>query len=86
MLELIHHFFFYLGTAPGNLIKRSIETEEDADVIAFQIAKRLEYGLKLVKERSGIDNFVLNKDAIINMDGYVNSLIKRYYRQEISRN
>ncbi|RLB12179.1 MAG: ATPase [Deltaproteobacteria bacterium] len=65
------------------IIKRAIETEESTDDIAFQVAKGLEYGLKLVRDRSGIDNFVLNKDAITDMDSYINGLIKRYYREGI---
>ncbi len=72
-------------SAIDELIKRSIETGKDSDDLAFQVAKRLEYGLKLIKERTGISTFILNKNSIVDMDAYINSLIKKYYRQEINR-
>ncbi len=64
------------------IIKEAIETGEDAGDLAFGLAKKLEYGLKLVKERAGIDNFVINQEAVVDMEKYVNDLIKRFYRQE----
>ena len=71
--------------AIDEIIKKSLDTGEDPDDIAYHVAKGLEYGLKLVRDRSGIDNFILNKSAIIDMDNYINGLIKKYYRQEITR-
>jgi len=52
--------------------------------LTFQLAKKLEYGLKLVKDRSGVDHFVITKDAVLDMDRYINELVKRYYRKEYS--
>lgn len=72
-------------SAIDEIIKRSLITEENPDDIVFQVVKSLEYGLKLIRERSGIENFILNKDAIIDMDNYVNRLIKKYYREETTR-
>jgi len=68
-------------SAIDEIIKMSIKTGKEADEIAFDIVKGLEYGLKLVKERSGIHHFILDRYAITDMDGYINSLIKKYYRQ-----
>ena len=68
-------------SAIDEIIKRSVETDQAPDEIAFQVVKGLEYGLKLVRERSGIQYFLLTKDAIVDMDSYINSLIKKYYRQ-----
>ena len=47
-----------------------------------QLAKRLEYGLKLVKDRSGIERFVINDEAVIDMEKFVNNLVKKYYHQD----
>ncbi|RLB11609.1 MAG: ATPase [Deltaproteobacteria bacterium] len=69
-------------SAIDEIIKKAIQTGKKPDEIAFQVVKGLEYGLKLVRERSGIQYFLLNRDAVIDMDGYINSLIKKYYRQE----
>jgi len=68
--------------AVDEIIEQAITTGGDVKALAFQVAKRLEYGLKLVKERSGIDGFVINAKAVTNVDGFVNDLIKKYYRQE----
>jgi hypothetical protein len=43
--------------------------------------KRLEYGLKLVKDRSGADLFVITREAVTDMERYINDLVKRYYRE-----
>jgi ATP-dependent Clp protease ATP-binding subunit ClpX len=66
--------------AVDELIQRAVETEEEAGVLAYQLAKKLEYGLKLVKERSGIEEFVVTKKAVTEMEAYINDLVKRYYR------
>ena len=68
--------------AIDELLRRSIETGQDAGSLSFQLAKKLEYGLKLVKDRSGVDFFVVTKDAVLDMDKYINELVKRYYRKE----
>ncbi len=68
-------------SAIDEIIRKAIQTGKSPDEIAFQVVKGLEYGLKLVRERSGIQYFLLNRDAIVDMDGYINSLIKKYYRQ-----
>jgi hypothetical protein len=70
--------------AIDELLRRSIETGQDAGSLTFQLAKKLEYGLKLVKDRSGVDHFVVTKDAVLDMDKYINDLVKRYYRKEYS--
>jgi len=68
--------------AIDELVRRSIETGQDAGSLTFQLAKKLEYGLKLVKDRSGVDHFVVTQDAVLDMDKYINDLVKRYYRKE----
>jgi len=68
--------------AIDELLRRSIATGQDAGSLSYQLAKKLEYGLKLVKDRSGVDHFVVTKDAVLDMDKYINDLVKRYYRKE----
>jgi hypothetical protein len=68
--------------AIDELLRRSFETGQDAGSLSYQLAKKLEYGLKLVKDRSGVDHFVVTKDAVLDMDRYINELVKRYYRKE----
>ncbi len=68
-------------SAIDEIIKKAIQIGKEPDEIAFEVVKGLEYGLKLVRERSGIQYFLLNRDAVVDMDAYINSLIKKYYRQ-----
>ncbi|MFH1491646.1 MAG: AAA family ATPase, partial [Pseudomonadota bacterium] len=64
------------------LIREAIETNQDAGSLAFQLAKKLEYGLKLVRDRSGKDHFVITRGAVTNMEQYINGLVKTLYRQD----
>jgi hypothetical protein len=76
--------------APGSraeivdeLIAESVKTGHPAGPLAFHLAKKLEYGLKLVKDRAGTDEFVLNSEAVRNMEQYVDDLVKSYYRNGV---
>lgn len=67
--------------AIDELIRRAVETDQEAGILAYQLAKKLEYGLKLVKDRSGTEHFVITKEAVTDMERYVNDLVKRHYGQ-----
>jgi len=69
-------------TAVEEIIQQAIFTGEQAGPLALQVVKRLEYGLKLVKDRAGIQDFVINDEAVKDMEFYINKLIKQYYRRE----
>jgi ATP-dependent protease Clp ATPase subunit len=69
-------------SAIDEIINQAIKTDQEAGRLALQLAKRLEYGLKLVKDRSGIEKFVINDEAVIDMDNFVNNLVKKFYNQE----
>jgi len=67
-------------TAFDEIINQAIRTGQEAGPLALQLAKRLEYGLKLVKDRAGIETFEINDEAVTDMEKYVNDLVKKYYR------
>jgi len=69
-------------SAIDEIIDQSIRTDQGAGPLALQLAKRLEYGLKLVKDRSGMETFVINDKAVTDMESYVNNLVKAYYREK----
>jgi endopeptidase Clp ATP-binding regulatory subunit ClpX len=73
-------------SAVDELIRQSLDSNKEPGPLAFYMAKKLEYGLKLVKDRSGIEHFTLNRDAIIDMERYINKLLKKYYRQHFDEN
>jgi len=64
------------------LIRMAVDTGQEAGILAYQLAKKLEYGLKLVKDRSGTEHFVITKEAVTDMERYINDLVKRHYGQE----
>ncbi len=69
-------------SAVDEIVSEAMQTGQEPGPLAFQVVKRLEYGLNLVKDRSGIDRFTINAEAVSNMEGFINNLIKKYYRQE----
>jgi histidinol phosphatase-like enzyme len=69
-------------SAVDEIIKQAIRTDQEAGSLALQLAKRLEYGLKLVKDRSGIERFVINDEAVIDMENFINNLVKKFYHQD----
>lgn len=69
-------------SAIDEIIQQAIERDQDAGAVAFQLAKKLEYGLKLVRNRSGNEHFSINGDAVTDMERFINDLIKRYYSEE----
>jgi ATP-dependent Clp protease ATP-binding subunit ClpX len=64
------------------IIAQAIETDQKAGPLAEKLVKRLEYGLNLVKARSGVNDFIITDEAVINMEGFIDSLMKDYPRRE----
>jgi endopeptidase Clp ATP-binding regulatory subunit ClpX len=73
-------------SAVDEIIRKAIEMDKEAGPLALEVAKRLEYGLNLVRDRAGIDSFIINDEAVSDMENFVNNLIKKYYRQEYPAN
>ena len=69
-------------SAVDEIISQAIQTGQQPGPLTFQLAKRLEYGLRLVKDRSGIETFSINADAVTDMEAFINNLIKSTYQQE----
>ena len=69
-------------SAVDEIIDQAIKTGQGAGALALQLSKRLEYGLNLVRDRSGIENFTINDEAVTDMENFVNNLIKKFYHQE----
>ncbi|UCF56965.1 MAG: AAA family ATPase [Deltaproteobacteria bacterium] len=69
-------------SAIDEIIRQAIETGKEPRSLAFQLAKKLEYGLKLVRDRAGIENFLISGEAVTDMEKYINDLVKEYYQHE----
>jgi len=84
LVEKLEMSISFEDSAIDEIIAQAFETGQEAGPLALQLAVRLEYGLKLIKNRSGIENFTINGEAIRNMEDFVNDLIKESHRQEYS--
>ena len=69
-------------SAVDEIIHQAIQLDKDAGELALEKIKKLQYGLNLIKDRADIDEFVINAEAIINMESFVNNFIKQYYVHE----
>jgi ATP-dependent protease Clp ATPase subunit len=64
------------------IIHQAIKTGQEPGALTLKLAKKLEYGLNLVKDRSGIDNFTINDEAVADMEKFIDQFIKRLYQQK----
>ncbi|MFO7784456.1 MAG: AAA family ATPase [Thermodesulfobacteriota bacterium] len=72
-------------TAIDELVAESVKTGQPTGTLAYHLAKKLEYGLKLVKDRAGTDAFALNAEAVRNMEKFIDDMVKSYYREEVDK-
>lgn len=63
--------------AVDEIIGRVINTGQKLGPLTFQLAKRLEYGLRLVKDLSWIESLTINDEGITDTGRFINDLIKR---------
>ena len=82
LMEKLEVTLAFDESAVDEIIGQAIRSGQEPGPLTFQLAKQLEYGLRLVKDRSGIDTFSINADAVKDMEGFINDLIKSTYRQE----
>ena len=82
LLEKMDVNISFDDSAVDEIIDQAIKTGQGASALALQLTKRLEYGLNLVRDRSGIENFTINDEAVTDMENFVNNLIKKFYHQE----
>ncbi len=84
LVEKLEMSISFEESAIDEIIAQAIETGDEAGPLALQLAIKLEYGLKLIRDRSGIEKFTINEEAIRNMEDFVNDLIKESHRHEYS--
>jgi ATP-dependent protease HslVU (ClpYQ) ATPase subunit len=69
-------------SAIHEIIRIAIDEDRDIIEVCVSLANQLEYGLKLVKDRIGFDAFTITKEAVLDPEKYIDSLIKKYYSQD----
>ncbi|MBP1709673.1 MAG: family ATPase [Deltaproteobacteria bacterium] len=69
----------FADDALNGIIQKSIKENKDPWEICQSTCKNYEYGLKLVKEKTGTKNFVIHKEALQDPEEYLNSLVRKSY-------
>jgi hypothetical protein len=69
----------FADDALNGIIRISIEENKDPWELCQSTCKNYEYGLKLVKEKTGTKNFVIHKEALQDPEEYLNSLVRKSY-------
>ncbi len=71
--------------AIDEILGQALIRETSAYAVCQDQAKDLEHALKLVRERTSQETFVLTRDAILNLDAYLNQIIRDYYQTTLFR-
>jgi len=67
-------------SAVDEIIRQAVDSGQNVRNLTFQLAKRLEYGLRLVKDRVGKEDFIINGEALTHMEAFINDLMKKAYQ------
>jgi len=71
--------------AVDEILQQAVSRETSAATVCQEMAKDLEYALKLVRDRTSQDNFLLTREAISDLDTYLNRVIRDYYQTTLFR-
>jgi ATP-dependent Clp protease ATP-binding subunit ClpX len=71
--------------AVDEILQRAVARETSALAVCQEMAKDLEYALKLVRDRTSQDQFILTREALCDLDGYLNRVIREHYQSTLFR-
>jgi ATP-dependent Clp protease ATP-binding subunit ClpX len=71
--------------AVDQILTEALDREIPALSVCQNLAKDLEHALKLVRDRTSQDSFLLTREAIENLDAYLNQVIRDYYQKTLFR-
>jgi len=69
-------------SAIDEIVRIAIVQDQDISETCLNLANDLEYGLKLVRDRIGCEAFTITREAVLDPDKYIDSLIKKCYSQD----
>jgi ATP-dependent Clp protease ATP-binding subunit ClpX len=67
------------------ILEQALDRGEPALKVLQDLAKDLEHALKLVRDRTSQDVFLLNREALADLDTYLNQVIREYYQKTLFR-
>ena len=68
--------------AVDDILRQALEGDTSAYVVCSNLSGDLEYALKLVRDRTSQDHFILTREALGNLDSYLNRLIQNHYQTQ----
>jgi endopeptidase Clp ATP-binding regulatory subunit ClpX len=71
--------------AVDEIIQEALTLEVPALTVCQNLAEDLEHALKLVRDRTSQDSFLLTRAALGNLDAYLNQVIRDYYQKSMFR-
>lgn len=71
--------------AVDEILRQALERNSSAFAVCQDLAKDLEYALKLVRDHTSQDHFLLTREAICDLDAYLNRVIREHYQQTLFR-
>jgi ATP-dependent Clp protease ATP-binding subunit ClpX len=81
-----HHISLHFDPdAADEIVQRALAQDTAAFEVCQSLAKDLEYALKLVRDRTSQDQFLLTREAISDLDAYLNRMIRDYYQKTLFR-
>jgi len=81
-----HHIQLHFDPeAADEVLRQAMERNVSAATVCQDMAKDLEYALKLVRDRTSQDQFLLTREAILDLDAYLNQVIRDHYQRTLFR-
>jgi endopeptidase Clp ATP-binding regulatory subunit ClpX len=71
--------------AMDEILRRALEPGSSVTQICQEMSQDLEYALKLVRDRTSQDHFLLTREAISDLESYLNRVIRDYYQKTLFR-
>ncbi len=66
--------------AVDEILTRAWRRNISAHAVCQELARDLEYALQLVRDRTGQDQFPLSREALLDLDAYLNRLIQEHFQ------
>jgi ATP-dependent Clp protease ATP-binding subunit ClpX len=64
------------------VLQKALDSKVSVWSICENLSKDFEYGFKLVQEKTGMSRFIITPEAVSSPEGYIQKLIRTYYRAE----
>jgi len=67
------------------ILQQAVARDISALAVCQEMAHDLEYALKLVRDRTSQDQFILTREALCDLDAYLNRVIREHYQTSLFR-